>query len=167
MGWAAAASTAAALLLRRLDGESVGLFYLYYQPLIPVAAMLWAWAAAVALFEARSIKYDVCFSARDQQRLLPSAALYHVSGAQKACTSACIPGTNRVACSHVSSTATQLRRSQHSEGHRRPMNGSPQAGAGQPLLQGTAFVALHPYEGSVSVRAVWWHCRKQQLWCTC
>lgn len=160
-GWAAAASTAAALLLRRLDGESVGLFYLYYQPLIPVAAMLWAWAAAVALFEARSMKYDVCFSARDQQRLLPSAALYHVSGAQKARTSG--SGSNCVACSHVSSTATQLRRLQHSEGHRRPMNGSPQAGAGQPLLQGTAFVALRPCAGSVSVRAVWWHCRKQQL----
>ena len=66
------------MLLRRLDGEAVGLFYLYYQPLIPVAAMLWAWAVAVGLFEARVIKYDVCFSARDQQWLLSAAALYQV-----------------------------------------------------------------------------------------
>jgi hypothetical protein len=74
----AAAATTTAVLLRRLDGEAIGLFYLYYQPLIPAVAMLWAWAAAVAMFEARAIKYDVCFSAADQQKLLPASALYQV-----------------------------------------------------------------------------------------
>lgn len=74
----AAAAMAAAVLLRYLDGEAVGLFYLYYQPLIPSVAMLWAWAAAVAMFEARAIKYDVCFSTRDQQKLLPASAIYQV-----------------------------------------------------------------------------------------
>jgi hypothetical protein len=78
-GAGAAAATATAILLRHLDGEAVGLFYLYYQPLVPAVAMLWAWAAAVAMFEARAIKYDVCFSAADQQRLLPASALYQVS----------------------------------------------------------------------------------------
>lgn len=61
------------------------MFYLYYQPLVPAVAMLWAWAAAVAMFEARAIKYDVCFSAADQQRLLPASALYQVS-----CMACCV-----------------------------------------------------------------------------
>lgn len=78
VGASATAASAAAILLRKLDGEAVGLFYLYYQPLIPAVAMLWAWAAAVGMFEARAIKYDVCFSQRDQQRLLPASALYQV-----------------------------------------------------------------------------------------
>jgi len=70
---------AAVLLLRRLDGEATGLFYLYYQPLVPLAAMVWAWASLVAVFEARSVQYGVCFSARDQQWLLPARALYHLA----------------------------------------------------------------------------------------
>ena len=59
-------------------GEATGLFYLYYQPLVPVAAMVWAWAGLVALFEARAVQYGVCFSPRDQQLLPPARALYHV-----------------------------------------------------------------------------------------
>lgn len=59
-------------------GEATGLFYLYYQPLVPVAAMAWAWAGLVALFEARAVQYGVCFSSRDQQLLPPARALYHV-----------------------------------------------------------------------------------------
>lgn len=77
--WAAVASTAAALLLRQLDENSAGLFYLYFQPLVPVAAMLWAWASTISLFERRSIQYGVCFSLRDQQRLISSPSLYYMA----------------------------------------------------------------------------------------
>ena len=55
-----------------------GLFWLYYQPVLPAVAMLWMWAAAVRFFESRAIKYDVCFSARDQLHLLPSRSILHV-----------------------------------------------------------------------------------------
>ena len=49
------------------------------QPLVPAAVMLWAWAVSVGQFERRVIRYEVCFSQRDQQRLLPARALYNVS----------------------------------------------------------------------------------------
>ena len=62
----------------RVLAPQAGLFWLYYQPLLPAVAMLWMWAGAVRLFEARSIKYDVCFSARDQPRLLPSRSIAQV-----------------------------------------------------------------------------------------
>jgi len=40
--------------------------------------MLWMWAAAVSFFESRAVKYDVCFSVRDQARLLPSRSIFQV-----------------------------------------------------------------------------------------
>ena len=55
-----------------------GLFWLYYQPLIPLTAMLWMWGFAVKVFEDRTVKYDVCFSVRDQARLLPSRSIFQV-----------------------------------------------------------------------------------------
>ena len=56
-------------------GVQADLFWLYFQPLLPVAAMLWLWAAAVRLFEGRGIRYDACFSARDQACLPPGRGL--------------------------------------------------------------------------------------------
>jgi hypothetical protein len=41
--------------------------------------MLWMWAIAVKFFEDRAVKYDVCFSVRDQARLLPSRSIFQVS----------------------------------------------------------------------------------------
>lgn len=77
--WAATASAAAALILRRLNEDTRELFCLYYLPLVPMAAMLWAWAATVSLFERHSIRYGTCFSSRDQQRLPSSPSLYHMA----------------------------------------------------------------------------------------
>ena len=42
--------------------------------------MLWMWATAVKIFEDRAVKYDVCFSVRDQARLLPSRSIFQVAG---------------------------------------------------------------------------------------
>lgn len=66
-----------ALIVMRAAHQA-GLFWLYYQPLLPAVAMLWMWAAAVRFFEGRVIKYDVCFSPQDQKYLLPSRSIFQV-----------------------------------------------------------------------------------------
>jgi hypothetical protein len=73
-----------ALLLATLQHFTVlrkaqrDLYFLYYQPFMPMLAMLWFWAAAVRIFERRRIRYDVCFSPEDQRHLLRSGQLFQV-----------------------------------------------------------------------------------------
>ena len=55
------------------------LFFIYYQPLIPVLVMLWLWGIAVRFFERKAVKYDVCFSSRDHKYLLNSRQIFQVS----------------------------------------------------------------------------------------
>jgi hypothetical protein len=54
------------------------LFYIYYQPLIPVLAMLWLWGIVVRYFERNTVKYNVCFSSKDHKYLLNSRQIFQV-----------------------------------------------------------------------------------------
>lgn len=54
------------------------LWFLYFQPFLPMLAMLWSWATAVRVFEQRRIRYEACFSADDQRFLLRSGQLFQV-----------------------------------------------------------------------------------------
>jgi hypothetical protein len=76
--WTSFCLAGIAFCARRVSEEQLGLLYLYYQPLVPMLAMLWLWAAAVRFFEMRSVKYEVCFSAGDQKHLLPGRSLFQV-----------------------------------------------------------------------------------------
>jgi hypothetical protein len=66
-------------LLQIVSHRHADLFFLYYQPFLPMIAMLWFWAIAVFYFEQRSIRYDICFSSEDQRHLLPSHSLFGIS----------------------------------------------------------------------------------------
>lgn len=54
------------------------LYFLYYQPFLPMLAMLWLWGTAVRFWERRRIRYDVCFSPEDQRYMLRSSQLFQV-----------------------------------------------------------------------------------------
>jgi hypothetical protein len=54
------------------------LYFLYYQPFLPMLAMLWLWGTAVRFWERRRIRYDVCFLSEDQRYLLRSGQLFQV-----------------------------------------------------------------------------------------
>lgn len=54
------------------------LFGLYYAPLFPLLTMLWFWTVFVAYAERRHVRYEVCFSAEDQQYLMHSDHLFRV-----------------------------------------------------------------------------------------
>lgn len=62
-------------LLTRLQQDA---YFLYYQPFMPMLAMLWLWALAVRIFERRRIRYEACFSPEDQRHLLRSTQLFQV-----------------------------------------------------------------------------------------
>ena len=64
--------------LRAGDQAAEELFYIYYQPLIPVTIMIWLWGTVVRYFERNTVKYDVCFPARDQKFLLSSRQVFQV-----------------------------------------------------------------------------------------
>lgn len=64
--------------LHRLSEPNRDLWFLYFQPPLPMLAMLWLWAAAVRLFERRRIRYEACFAADHQRFLLRSAQLFQV-----------------------------------------------------------------------------------------
>lgn len=61
-----------------LNKQQRELYFLYYQPFLPMLAMLWLWGTAVRFWERRRIRYDVCFSAEDQRYLLRSGQLFQV-----------------------------------------------------------------------------------------
>lgn len=61
--------------LTRLQQDA---YFLYYQPFMPMLAMLWFWALAVRIFERRRIRYEACFSPEDQRNLLRSTQLFQV-----------------------------------------------------------------------------------------
>ncbi|KAK9811761.1 hypothetical protein WJX72_009628 [[Myrmecia] bisecta] len=67
-------------MLHSTVADMVELFYIYYQPLIPMLGMLWLWGINVRFFEQRCIKYDVCFSVRDQKYLLTSRQIFQAAG---------------------------------------------------------------------------------------
>ena len=72
--------------LRAGDQAAEELFYIYYQPLIPVTIMIWLWGAVVRYFERNAVKYNVCFPTRDQKFLLSSRQVFQVganSGGQR------------------------------------------------------------------------------------
>jgi hypothetical protein len=60
------------------------LLFLYYQPFAPLLGMLWLWAGNVAVFEARGLRYDACFSAEDARRLPPARTLFGLAAALSA-----------------------------------------------------------------------------------
>ncbi len=62
-------------LLTKLQQDA---YFLYYQPFMPMLAMLWLWALAVRIFERRRIRYEACFSPEDQRYLLHSTQLFQV-----------------------------------------------------------------------------------------
>ncbi|KAI3436190.1 hypothetical protein D9Q98_002245 [Chlorella vulgaris] len=64
--------------LREMRKAGRDLYFLYYQPFLPMLSMLWLWAVAVRVFEQRRIRYEVCFSAEDQRFLLRSGQLFQV-----------------------------------------------------------------------------------------
>ena len=64
--------------LRAGDQAAEELFYIYYQPLIPVIIMIWLWGIVVRYFERNTVKYDVCFPTRDQKFLLSSRQVFQV-----------------------------------------------------------------------------------------
>ncbi|PRW59731.1 SPX and EXS domain-containing 1-like isoform X1 [Chlorella sorokiniana] len=55
------------------------LYFLYYQPFLPMLAMLWLWGTAVRFWERRRIRYDVCFLSEDQRYLLRSGQLFQIA----------------------------------------------------------------------------------------
>ena len=65
--------------LRSTDVAHLELFYIYYQPLLPVLTMLWLWGINVRYFERIGVRYDVCFSSKDQKYLLHSREIFQVS----------------------------------------------------------------------------------------
>ncbi|KAK9858855.1 hypothetical protein WJX84_009225 [Apatococcus fuscideae] len=62
------------------DPAHLDLFYIYYQPIIPILFMFWLWGVAVRIFERNHIRYDVCFSVKDQRYLLFSRQVFQVAG---------------------------------------------------------------------------------------
>lgn len=70
----------------------IHIFYLYYQPFAPIIAMLWFWALAIRHWETRGIRYELCFSAKDQGYLIPSSTVLRICGLLSAyiLISACI-----------------------------------------------------------------------------
>lgn len=64
--------------LSRLTRLQRDAYFLYYQPFMPMLAMLWFWALAVRTFERRRIRYEVCFSPEDQRFLLRSSQLFQI-----------------------------------------------------------------------------------------
>ncbi|KAI7841272.1 hypothetical protein COHA_005045 [Chlorella ohadii] len=62
-----------------LNKQQRELYFLYYQPFLPMLAMLWLWGTAVRFWERRRIRYDVCFSAEDQRYLLRSGQLFQIA----------------------------------------------------------------------------------------
>ena len=65
--------------LRKSDVAHVELFYIYFQPLLPVLIMLWLWGINVRYFERTGVRYDVCFSTKDQNFLLNSREIFQAS----------------------------------------------------------------------------------------
>lgn len=66
--------------LRSTDVAHTELFYIYYQPLLPVLTMLWLWGINVRYFERCGVRYDVCFAAKDQKYLLNSRQIFQSAG---------------------------------------------------------------------------------------
>lgn len=66
--------------LRKSDVAHVELFYIYFQPLLPVLTMLWLWGINVRYFERQGVRYDVCFSSKDQRFLLNSREIFQSAG---------------------------------------------------------------------------------------
>lgn len=64
--------------LRSTDVAHTEVFYIYYQPLLPVLTMLWLWGINVRYFERTGVRYDACFSSKDQKYLLDSREIFQV-----------------------------------------------------------------------------------------
>ncbi len=82
-----------------LNKQQRELYFLYYQPFLPMLAMLWLWGTAVRFWERRRIRYDVCFSAEDQRYLLRSEQLFQVGAC--CCWAARWACTCTAACRHA------------------------------------------------------------------
>ena len=64
--------------LRSSDVAHTELFYIYFQPVLPVLTMLWLWGVNVRCFEKYGVRYDVCFSNKDQKFLPNSRQIFQV-----------------------------------------------------------------------------------------
>ena len=62
--------------LRSAEDRFTELFHIYYQPLLVLLAMLWLWGINVRFFEARRVRYSVCFSPHDQAFLLSGRQIH-------------------------------------------------------------------------------------------
>lgn len=87
--------------LRLVSKAEQDIFFLYYQPFLPMLAMLWFWGINVRYFERHHVRYDNCFSTEDQRYLLRSGQLFQASHCQQlgaaavagCMADACIPRT--------------------------------------------------------------------------
>lgn len=62
--------------LRAAEDRFTELFHIYYQPLLVLLAMLWLWGVNVRFFEARRVRYGVCFAPHDQAFLLSGRQIH-------------------------------------------------------------------------------------------
>ena len=62
--------------LRVAEDRFTELFHIYYQPLLVLLAMLWLWGVNVRFFEARRVRYSVCFAPHDQAFLLSGRQIH-------------------------------------------------------------------------------------------
>ena len=62
----------------KIHSEGLSSLVLYFQPLVPIAFMVWLWGYNVHQFENMGVPYDICFSARDRRFLVPADDVFKV-----------------------------------------------------------------------------------------
>jgi len=65
-------------LVGAVNESQLELFYLYYQPCVPLLFMLWGWGVNVLYFERTGLKYDLCFEESERQYLLPGSDILRI-----------------------------------------------------------------------------------------
>ena len=79
--WAAVCTAVTLHSLSISGDDQYEVFHIYYQPLLVLISMQWLWFINVRYFELRNIRYDLCFSNKDQKYLLSSRQIFQVGKA--------------------------------------------------------------------------------------
>ena len=108
--------------LRMAEDQFTELFHIYYQPLLVLLGMLWMWGANVRFFEARRVRYGVCFSPHDQAFLLTGRQIHQATNPLLALI-ICPSDAQRITHNHIPSTkrgnnSTDRLSCHHDHGHR-------------------------------------------------
>eukprot|EP00887_Chlorella_sp_A99_P004134 scaffold23.g4134.t1 len=122
-------AAACVAMLRTASQAYVDLFFLYYQPFLPLLAMLWLWGLNLRFFERCGVPYQMCFPARDRAFLLPSSSVFQIC--------------NVLSAAVLTSGAAFLRHC---------CNGSPAAAAVHPPLLYAGLLALLLFPGRLLFR---------------